>query len=401
MFLPGDERVRVELTSRRDQRRILEQELDYSARLTLAPLAVAPFCAVVVVFLLDVERHQGWVWVWPSLYLLVCVLHWLQLYGYFERQRLGLPLRVLVSGQYFFAMAHGVMWGSAIWWYGSVVSFQETLIILCAQIGVTSANMFVYSPLRRSLPLFPFCLWSQTLLWLGWHRQGVWMLGCLGFLFVTVVINWQSFAIFRNEIHIRVAQRKLIYEIGQARLRAEAQNQMLAEKNAALSAALQEISYLAQHDALTGVPNRRAFMSQIRDFMGAGKSGVLAIADVDHFKRINDTYGHLSGDSVLMSIAKTLEPLIPADGFLARLGGEEFVILFDEVDSERALQYAEQLRVALERQTIDAGRGSLQVTLSIGLTRVAPGDTIESVLDRADQALYQAKLAGRNQVVWL
>lgn len=153
-----------------------------------------------------------------------------------------------------------------------------------------------------------------------------------------------------------------------------------------------DMERLATTDALTGVRNRRFLVDEGQGFLSRTPKGWAFIVDLDHFKRINDGFGHLVGDKVLMAMGDTLNRLFP-DGLCARFGGEEFVVLLhgDDVPAR-----AEALRAEVERLK-PAG---VEVTLSLGLAAVADhhGRDLNALLGIADQALYGAKAAGRNQV---
>lgn len=159
-------------------------------------------------------------------------------------------------------------------------------------------------------------------------------------------------------------------------------------------------------DTLTELPNRKAFydlMSQM-DNEGDLQRGrnSLFMLDIDHFKNINDNYGHLFGDKVIKSVAQVLKKHIKGKDFPARIGGEEFIVLLPDTGLEGALIVAEVIRKTIEQSRIINPRNNQvisKVTVSIGVTEFMPEDNLESVLHRADQALYLAKDMGRNQVV--
>jgi diguanylate cyclase (GGDEF)-like protein len=127
-------------------------------------------------------------------------------------------------------------------------------------------------------------------------------------------------------------------------------------------------------------------------------SFALIMLDLDHFKAINDRHGHGIGDAVLASTAARLSAKLRTTDLLGRWGGEEFLCLLTQTDPLAALQKAETLRQALEGQVVDLPGAALEVTASIGVAVYRPGQTLEAIIDAADQALYRAKRAGRNQV---
>lgn len=159
----------------------------------------------------------------------------------------------------------------------------------------------------------------------------------------------------------------------------------------------------ATHDKLTGLPNRRLadnyLQQQIDLAERSGQTGVVALADVDHFKRINDSYSHAAGDRVLERVAAILKDGCRKSDFVSRYGGEEFLLYFPDTDASAAERICNLLRVAIE----DAGWSDiapdLAVTISIGVAEIAQGARRRTVLNIADERLYRAKDDGRNRVV--
>ena len=176
----------------------------------------------------------------------------------------------------------------------------------------------------------------------------------------------------------------------------------------ALSVALEDGLRLAATDSLTGLYNRRYAMTHasriLREANAAGRAMAVLIGDLDHFKRVNDTYGHAAGDTVLIEVAERLRANLRGADVLARLGGEEFLIIMPDTDAALAGPVAERICefVSTRPVVIDDGRKSVHVTMSIGVAATRPGtshaETVEAVIKRADRALYAAKAAGRNQI---
>lgn len=164
-----------------------------------------------------------------------------------------------------------------------------------------------------------------------------------------------------------------------------------------------EYERLSMTDPLTEVANRRRLNERAAVEIAAlvRKDGELAVVmfDIDHFKRVNDNYGHAAGDSVLQTVARIAKSwLRPAD-LLARIGGEEFALLLPGAGLREALSIAERIRRSIEQTPIDAGSASVRITSSFGAATFAgSADTLDGVLRRADRALYAAKNAGRNRV---
>lgn len=165
---------------------------------------------------------------------------------------------------------------------------------------------------------------------------------------------------------------------------------------------LEEQRQKALVDALTGLPNRAAWNkrleSEIAQLQVAHGSLLLGILDLDHFKRINDSYGHLAGDKVLKIIATELRKRLRDSDFIARFGGEEFVLLLPDTALAAGLDLLEVLRTAIERCPFHFKGEPVTITVSFGLTPFRPGERADMVLKRADQALYRAKSGGRNRI---
>lgn len=163
--------------------------------------------------------------------------------------------------------------------------------------------------------------------------------------------------------------------------------------------------YDTERDVLTGLLNRKSFYEKVLHLIGSrrdaaasadgGTACCLAVIDIDHFKNVNDQYGHLVGDETLILFARTMVEAFRGADLLFRMGGEEFVVVLKDVDKARALMVLERLRHSIEaRDFPQLGK----LTASIGASLVTAGDLPTNIIDRADKALYYAKANGRNQV---
>ncbi|WP_070412815.1 GGDEF domain-containing protein [Pseudomonas lundensis] len=165
---------------------------------------------------------------------------------------------------------------------------------------------------------------------------------------------------------------------------------------------LEEQRQKALIDPLTGLPNRAAWgerlAHEVEQWQQHGNMLLVAMLDLDHFKRINDGYGHLAGDKVLKIIATQLRKRLRPNDFIARFGGEEFVMLMPATSMAVGMQLANTLRAAIEACPFHFKGEPVTVTVSIGLAAFKPGERSDQVLKRADQALYRAKAAGRNTI---
>jgi len=166
---------------------------------------------------------------------------------------------------------------------------------------------------------------------------------------------------------------------------------------------LDEQRQRAMLDSLTGLANRAGLQKRMEEefdrWQRYGGELLLAVLDVDHFKTINDRFGHLAGDKVLRLIAQQLSARLRKTDFIGRFGGEEFVLLMPGTTIEQGAQVLDELRCGIEQCPFHFKAERVTITISLGFTQFSAGDTLDRVFDRADQAMYQAKEAGRNRIV--
>lgn len=187
-----------------------------------------------------------------------------------------------------------------------------------------------------------------------------------------------------------------------ARVRTQIRRRRYQER---LRSNYEESIALASTDALTGVYNRRYLDAHLDQMLNRAheekKSLSIAFCDIDHFKNLNDTYGHPAGDAVLVEFSKRLQRNLRSFDLVARMGGEEFVVLMPDTQTERAERIAERLRQRIEETPfLLPGGESVRVTISVGVTTSVETDDFGSdLVKRADDAMYRAKKSGRNRVV--
>lgn len=180
--------------------------------------------------------------------------------------------------------------------------------------------------------------------------------------------------------------------------------QRLIQQRRALSEALARIHLLATHDELTGLPNRRAMLDALavetaRQARMASKPSLsLVLIDLDHFKRINDEFGHGVGDTVLRGFAERAGAGLRATDLLARWGGEEFLLMLPATSAAQALRCVQRLRERLQTEPLLRLPTGSQVTFSAGISLCAGAADLDHAIERADQAMYRAKSAGRDRV---
>ena len=160
------------------------------------------------------------------------------------------------------------------------------------------------------------------------------------------------------------------------------------------------LRFLATHDPLTNLPNRRTLETAVEWSAQSGTGGVLAFIDLDNFKVVNDTMGHAAGDEILVAVTRVLSGALEPGDLLVRLGGDEFAVLFASTDRDHVSRSAESVRRAIEQHTFRVGEQGFWLGASIGLAQVETGGEPGSALAAADAAMYAAKSQGRNRVVW-
>ena len=179
--------------------------------------------------------------------------------------------------------------------------------------------------------------------------------------------------------------------------------QVMESESKDLKDKLQVAHDKALRDPLTGLPNRRAYEEQLATEVARWRRYktplTMIVWDVDHFKKINDNYGHKAGDKTLLLITSLLSKNCRLTDFVARFGGEEFVMLLPDTSKESGLILAEKIRTIIEKSGFNAGGKAISVTISCGITQYLDADSFDSLFERADQGLYSARNKGRNQSV--
>lgn len=158
-----------------------------------------------------------------------------------------------------------------------------------------------------------------------------------------------------------------------------------------------ELEAIANRDRLTGLATRDHFYRRFEEMIG--RVGVILLADIDRFKSINDTYGHLAGDAVITAVAQALRENCRADDLVCRFGGEEYLIFLPGLTLSQGEKVSEALRHCVSELRVKAGPETLNVTISIGVAVRTPQADIDIVIGHADAALYDAKRQGRNRTV--
>lgn len=217
---------------------------------------------------------------------------------------------------------------------------------------------------------------------------GLWMILALGLAWFVYVGGY----IYNLQQRIR-EQRQTLRD----------NQQRLTDTNAQLHKAMTRLEEIAVRDELTGLFNRRHFLARLDEELARTERGGtrlhIALIDLDHFKDVNDVHGHQVGDLVLRKFADVAQRELRRSDVVARYGGEEFIALFAEGESGDIAQVLERLRIDFASACVRDINPQMTVTLSAGLAAWHEGDTPDSIIQRADQALYKAKAEGRNRLV--
>ncbi len=337
-----------------------------------------------------------------AIHTVVCVLLW---YGDFFRMSahefvLTFFLAWVVNG-FFFGLIYS----------GANERLKDPSLTVPMMLWAMSFNMytvFITTEVRELLLMFNFF----TLVFGTFHLsvRAFVMLSCYGmFLYFCVIqilkiyypslvdprIEWIGFSGFSL---VSLAYIVIASEMSGIRV-------YLRNKNATLAKALEKIESISVTDELTNIKNRRYILDVLEQqfFMAQRKNYHFSICllDIDFFKKINDVYGHLKGDEVLVSLCKVLMEMMRKSDYFARFGGEEFLMVFPLTTKEQTENVAERMRALVESTPFEGLGSSHSVTISIGVTEYHAPESIESVLARVDKALYAAKAKGRNNVVSL
>ena len=277
------------------------------------------------------------------------------------------------------------------------------LLGIAMNLGVVAAAPQITFPLIAN----QFTVFAFGMMWLSLRDSiVVWTLGAIAFGAVLLANNGamgvpsaSRYEVFLTWAYFAVVMgRCLVLSVFAGEMRAH-----LAESRRRLAVSYEQAKVLASHDELTQALNRRSLMAALgRERNRAERSGQpfsVAALDLDHFKSVNDTLGHATGDAVLKEFARISTETKRATDVFGRFGGEEFLLILVDIPCEQARQATERIRAAVEEIDWGAIAPGLKVTVSAGVAGYRKGETIEQLLHRADTALYAAKRAGRNRVV--
>jgi diguanylate cyclase len=281
---------------------------------------------------------------------------------------------------------------------------QLTMILgVAMQLGVALAAPQIAFPFIANL----FTVFSFGMIWLSLRDSlVVWSLGIAGTAAVFYAVQGRIGVPVSSAFELTLVWLYFSLILGRCLVLSVNANEMrtrLADSRRKLAASLEQVQQLASHDELTGTLNRRSLMAALeRERSRAERSGAsfsIAMIDLDHFKRINDTHGHAAGDEVLRALAATVHETMRTTDVFGRYGGEEFLMILFDTTPALALKAMARIGAAVAAKNWSMIASDLSVTLSAGVASHRKGETTERLLHRADLALYQAKDSGRNTVI--
>lgn len=307
--------------------------------------------------------------------------------------------------QHFLHILSGLAWGSAFFILVDSSSLESggyrVAIVLAIIIAISSSSK---AASFRGLVGFVMAISFFA----GWYFVANfsifawWLLGLVGLIGVSFMFGWMTSKYIVGQVEHQLLNDGYIDELRALHDKVEKTNEDFVKRNLELQDIQSQLERLAARDVLTGLYNRRYILERIEEKLPEIKRHQLdccfVVMDVDYFKDVNDNYGHVAGDDVLKAVSQVLVNGVRQGDIVARYGGEEFLIFLPMTELESAQVLVERLRVALEEYVHDIDNEKVIVTASFGIAQHAVNDSSDRTIARADKALYQAKMAGRNRI---
>jgi len=289
----------------------------------------------------------------------------------------GVPKEWL-QRHFFLVGISGLIWGSVVWVAWSDGGFVRYLATLTVLVGVAGVSIVTMSSFRTAAGLFFPGIYLVPLLHEIVHPKPASLFISVGLMVVLLVHLWYAYGL--GKIVFREVENY-------------ARNLVLVER----------LHELVTHDPLTGAYSRRHIFEQLERSVAArqrhGAAAAVIMFDLDHFKAINDSYGHPAGDRALREVVRVVNSQLRDGDLLGRVGGEEFLVLLPMTDLAAAQRLAERLRETLEVTSIEEGPRSVYLPASFGIAELQSAESYSAWFRRVDAALYEAKSRGRNAVV--
>jgi diguanylate cyclase (GGDEF)-like protein len=300
----------------------------------------------------------------------------------------------------------GLAWGSSVWLFWSEGHYLLYLMNLTVLVGVSGVCMVIMSAFRSATLLFSIGILLPPLMHLFYVKNPyAWQIaaGLLVLFAIQIRYAREVEHELRRELNSSVRNGALLTQISLARVELHASHAALEVKNSELQAALTRLNEMVTQDVLTRAFSRRYIFEQLERQVSIrqrhGASVCLVMFDLDHFKSINDHYGHPVGDRALQKVAQTVSAQLRDGDMLARVGGEEFLVLLPMTDGAAAFLLADRLRSLLEKTSLAEGAVKIHLPASFGVAELLPDEDVANWFKRVDAALYRAKAMGRNTTV--
>lgn len=300
----------------------------------------------------------------------------------------------------------GLGWGSSVWLFWADGHYLLYLLNVTVLVGVSGVCMIIMSAFRSATLLFSIGILLPPLVQLVYVDNPYALqigVGLLVLFAVQIRYAREVEQELHRELNNSVRNGALLMQISMARAELHSSHAELEVKNAELQAALTRLNEMVTQDVLTRAFSRRYIFEQLERQVSIrrrhGASVCLVMFDLDHFKSINDHYGHPVGDRALQMVAQTVTAQLREGDMLARVGGEEFLVLLPMTDGNAAFLLADRLRGVLEKTTVTEGSVKVHLPASFGVAELLPDEDVASWFKRVDAALYRAKATGRNNTV--
>lgn len=320
-------------------------------------------------------------------------------HGFRKATQNGRPVGPWLNAQLLCCALLGLIWGSATWFVWAPDKFLFYISTLCGLVGVSFICMVVMAPMR----------WAMTPFALGLSILPITQLASIDIpVGHEIAVGWVAMIAVQLRYSLDL-RRELMRQIDNS-----VRNVMLVERltqvsdalslaNTELNKAMEQLNQLVTFDDMTGAYSRRYFMEELDRQVALharhGSPVSLIMLDLDHFKLINDRYGHSVGDRVLREAALSAKAQLRDGDMLGRIGGEEFLVLLPMTNCDAASSLAERLRESLAAVVLLEGTQAIPIAASFGVAELYKNEDTSSWLRRSDEALYQAKATGRNRVV--
>jgi diguanylate cyclase (GGDEF)-like protein len=300
----------------------------------------------------------------------------------------------------------GLVWGSTIWFTpddSHLMGYLATLTILVGVMGYSVVTQCLYPATTWGYFGGMFVMLMLHLVVHDHPLKNVIAIGLCAQL-ASQILGTQSLrSMMLKDIDSHVRHKVLAELMSKAREQLEQMHDDVQAKNTQLNDAIAQLNDQVAHDQLTGAYSRRYMLEQMERLASQhqryGQPVCLIMLDLDHFKTINDRFGHLSGDRALCTVVNAVSAQLREGDMLGRVGGEEFLALLPMTDLQAAEQLAQRLRSALAELEFADGQNSIHLPASFGVAELMPMEDVNTWFRRVDEALYLAKLQGRNQVV--